>query len=223
MPIVAHCPNCNALVHGKELGTFERGYDPEIDEYPWNNYRLILLQCMMCEEPLLIQQDCTAEYIEDGEEITEWGAAQRLWPPVSEPLSIMEKFPPSIRFSISEARRCLSGNAYTASVAMTGRALEAVARYFHKGTKPEKLMLSAGIDELHKNKVIDDRLYEWGKELHLNRNLAAHDSGQKFEQADAEDLFNFAVSICEYVFVLSVRFETFKKRRQSTPTEETSK
>jgi hypothetical protein len=34
----------------------------------------------------------------------------------------------------------------------------------------------------------------------------------KFTRLDAEDIFDFARAICEYVFVLTVRFERFKER-----------
>lgn len=53
------------------------------------------------------------------------------------------------------------------------------------------------------------------KELKENRNLAAHASDQAFDRDDAEDLFDFAIAICEYVFVLTERFDAFKKRRQN--------
>ena len=52
-----------------------------------------------------------------------------------------------------------------------------------------------------------------GKELKDNRNLAAPASDQVFDRHDAEDLFNFAAAICEYVFVLSEKFAEFKKRQ----------
>ena len=95
---------------------------------------------------------------------------------------------------------------------MTGRALEATGRHFTKGDA-ERLMLGKGLEEMYAAQIIDRRLHEWGKELQKNRNLAAHASGETFERDDAEDLFNFATAICEYVFVLTEKFEEFKKRQ----------
>ena len=69
---------------------------------------------------------------------------------------------------------------------------------------------------MHENKIIDERLYEWSKELHLNRNLAAHASSEEFGKDDAEDLFNFASAICDYVFVLTEKFDRFKARRMNS-------
>lgn len=74
-------------------------------------------------------------------------------------------------------------------------------------------MLAQGLEELHKGQIIDTRLYEWGKELQKSRNLAAHATDQIFERNDAEDLLDFAIAICEYMFVLTQKFEEFKRRQ----------
>jgi hypothetical protein len=96
---------------------------------------------------------------------------------------------------------------------MSGRALEAIGRHFNPNeTKP--LMLAAGLQKLYEAKVIDSRLHEWGRALAQERNLAAHASGTHFKREDAEDIFKFSTSICEYVFVLSRQFEDFMKRRK---------
>jgi hypothetical protein len=97
---------------------------------------------------------------------------------------------------------------------MSGRALEAIARHFHNGPHPEKLYLFAGITELHDNKIIDERLFAWSKELHEHRNLASHASGTQFSREDAEDLFDFAIAICEYIFVVQRKYDAFVQRKK---------
>jgi hypothetical protein len=52
-----------------------------------------------------------------------------------------------------------------------------------------------------------------GDELRKHRNLAAHASGAKFILTDAKDLYDFSTAICDYVFVLTEKFESFKKRQ----------
>jgi hypothetical protein len=101
---------------------------------------------------------------------------------------------------------------------MSGRALEAVGRHFNPGeVKP--LMLGAGLERLHNAKIIDDRLYDWGRALAQERNLAAHASGTHFNREDAEDIFEFTTNICEYVFVLSEQFKEFMDRRKKAGTQ----
>jgi hypothetical protein len=71
--------------------------------------------------------------------------------------------------------------------------------------------LVSGSTSLDQN-VIDKMLHDWGQELRRHRNLAAHATGTWFTRRDAEDIFDFAQTICEYVFVLTRRFERFKER-----------
>jgi hypothetical protein len=83
----------------------------------------------------------------------------------------------------------------------------------HFGTKRQTLF--EGLKELHERGVIDKRLYEWGDELRKHRNLAAHATGANFNLIDAKDLYDFATAICEYVFVLTAKFEAFKNRQSA--------
>ena len=139
-----------------------------------------------------------------------WSDPERVWPRPN--INLSGRIPQKIADSLNQAQKCQAAEAYTASVAMTGRALEGIGRHFHTEGKAHALMLGKGRDELRKNKIIDQRLYEWGKELQQNRNLAAHASDEAFDRDDAEDLFNFVAAICDYVFVLSQKFEEFKSR-----------
>jgi hypothetical protein len=137
----------------------------------------------------------------------EWSTASRVWPePVSQ---LAMSIPETIRTCLLEARKCLHATAYTACVAMSGRAIEAMCRHF--GTTKQTLF--EGLKELHEKTVIDARLYEWGDELRKHRNLAAHATGAKFNLVDAKDLYDFSTAICDYVFVLTEKFQNFKKRQ----------
>ena len=81
----------------------------------------------------------------------------------------------------------------------TGDRFEGICRHFE--TKSENLF--KGLKELLDQNVIDKMLHDWGQELRTHRNLAAHATGTKFTRIDAEDIFDFAKTICEYVFVLT--------------------
>lgn len=168
--------------------------------------RVILVECSGCKEAIVLRQ--FRKPLEDA-----WMEPYRVWPDPER--SPFEPIPENVRSSMQEARRCLSCGAYTASVAMTGRALEAVARHFHVGSDPSHLMLGPGLNELHERKVIDDRLFQWGKELHEHRNLAAHASGTSFGRMDAQDLLDFTLAICDYVFVLHAKYEGFMNRKNA--------
>jgi hypothetical protein len=74
--------------------------------------------------------------------------------------------------------------------------------------------LVGGLKELLDRKIIDERLHRWSEELRLHRNVAAHAGGEKISHQDADDLYTFALAICEYVFVLSAKFESFLERKR---------
>ena len=76
---------------------------------------------------------------------------------------------------------------------MSVQAVEGICRHFD--TKSGKLF--QGLKELLDRNVIDRMLYDWGQELRTHRNLTAHPPGTKFTRWDAEDIFDFAKTICE--------------------------
>jgi len=146
------------------------------------------------------------------EEPDTWSARTRVWP---EPDSdIPASIPSLIRSSLVEANLCLRTGAFTASVVMTGRALEAMCRHFETKSK----IMAQGLKELLDREIIDKRLFQWSEALRLHRNLAAHPTGEHFTHDNAEDLFNFATAICDYVFVLNEKFALFMKRKEANKT-----
>jgi hypothetical protein len=201
------CTHCQARVNAEQIKIASyRDY-----EIAWESYQITLLRCPECKHLLIAEQSLRREGITDPYgnviEEDEWGAPSRAWPePVSE---LAFTIPETIRACLLEASKCLHATAYTACVAMSGRAVEAMCRHF--GTKDDTLF--EGLKELHQTGIIDKRLYEWGDELRKHRNLASHASGAKFNLTDAKDLYDFATAICDYVFVLTAKFESFKKRQ----------
>jgi hypothetical protein len=142
-------PNCEVVVHAPVEGTVqERAAD---DGGPW---LVSLAQCPKCGGALVGIQEASGGY-EDGAPF--WTEPDRVWP--SPPASLSWQIPSEIRDALQEAHQCLKCKAYTASVGMSGRALEAVGRHFNPNeTKPP--MLGAGLQKLYDAKVIDSHLYE---------------------------------------------------------------
>ncbi len=62
--------------------------------------------------------------------------------------------------------------------------------------------LHRGLIALRDNGIIDNRLYEWGNSLRQERNIGAHATGMNVTRDDAVDVLDFALAICEYVYVL---------------------
>lgn len=92
---------------------------------------------------------------------------------------------------------------------MCGRALEGICNHF----KTKDRYLSKGLRELLDRNIIDQRIFEWSEQLRRRRNLAAHATSEKISREDATDLLDFLNAICEYVFVLTPRFQAFMERQ----------
>jgi len=172
--VLIDCTHCQARVNGEVLKL--AAYRAEA--WP-DSYQILLLRCPVCHQVLVGQQSMLKPGETDvfGNDVDpeEWGPASRVWP---EPLSQFAAMciPEKIRTCLFEARKCLHATAYTACVAMSGRAIEAMCRHF--STKKDTLF--EGLKELHERGTIDARLYEWGDELRRHRNLAAHATDAKF-------------------------------------------
>ena len=197
--MIVACPTCKAVVDAKQHGEFKRLLQDEAGNRGGGAY--VVAECPKCGSALFAIQKITV----DGDE-EYYSEAKRLWP--SPPSDALPWMPLPVRDALDEAYKCLLGQAYIASVVMSVQAIEGICRHFE--TKSDKLF--NGLKELRDREIIDKKLYEWADELRKHRNWAAHPTGTKFTRLDAEDIFDFARAICEYVFVLTVRFERFKER-----------
>ena len=53
-----------------------------------------------------------------------------------------------------------------------------------------------------------------GSHFRHERNLGAHAfTGTKATREDARDILDFAIAICEYIFVLSAKYDAYQKRK----------
>jgi hypothetical protein len=64
------------------------------------------------------------------------------------------------------------------------------------------------------NGVIDQRLFDWGEELRRHRNIAAHPSDEEMSEEEAQNLFDFAVAMCQYVITLEQKYLEFMDRKK---------
>lgn len=199
--MIIECNFCKAHVDAKVIAQHE-SFD-ESDPAP---FLTSLLECPSCKNSLVAGQYLWRAG--DGDDSIE-NSPSRVWPQPKKYLSWA--IPEGIRVSIEEAQMCISGGAFIASAAMSGRALEGVCRHF----KTKSKYLGDGLEELKQKEVIDKRLLEWGRELQKHRNIAAHAGDEKISPQDAVDLVDFVIAICEYVFVLTEKFQKFMDRAKS--------
>jgi len=158
------------------------------------------LSCSRCGAPVVTERMAV---VTSGE--AAWSEPRRVWPEPEGQLSM--ELPAGVRQSLIEAMRCFRAEAYTACAVMCGKAIEAIG-YTHS---TRRRTLGPVLKELLERGVIDNRLYEWGTELQRHRNIAAHPSNRAIGREDARYLLDFAIAICDYVFILTRRFEEFQQ------------
>ena len=193
--MLIECNCCEAVVDGKLLAEHE-SYNERDDPSPFTAY---LLECPRCKGPLLA-----------GSYAHEDDPPSRYWPSPRKYFSWY--IPDIIRASLEEAEKCFQAGAYLSCAVMSGRSLEGICRQF----KTKSQYLGGGLQELKQRGVIDARLFEWSEALKVTRNAAAHATAEVVSKEDARDLLDLVTAICEYVFVLTVKFNEFQKRR-ATP------
>lgn len=195
--MIIECEHCHASVDAKVLATRDFGPNDIFDPS-----RYYFLECPVCESIILawceIQQTAEDDY--------DYVNPTRLYP--EPPAYLHSSIPQLVRHSLVEADKCVRAHAYSAVAVMCGRSIEAICKL-----KVNSTNFAQGLKKLKDSKIIDDRLYEWGEALRRERNIGAHPSDEKITKEDAIDIFDFAKAICEYIFVLTERYEDYKDRK----------
>lgn len=202
--LLVHCDVCEATVNAEVLAEHEATYFDDDVRVNLPDNCVSLVVCPSCHRALVAREVWEGE---DDSGISIWSKPIRVWPRPDRESS--SEFPDIVKISLEEAQRCHRAAAYTASAVMCGRALEGICIHF--ATKGRNL--NAGLKELLDRQLIDQRLFEWSEELRKHRNLAAHASGEKVSRENATDLLDFLNAICEYVFILTPKFQSFMKRK----------
>lgn len=200
--MIFECGYCESKVDGKIIGEhdFFNGEEPPT--------KVTFLECPVCHDSSLVNQEIWEGFSPEGEHITNWGESVRVWPKVD---IVDWRYPAEVKLSLEEARRCFKAQAYNACAVMCGRTLESICAEFDIKGK----MLVNGLNKLLEKDVIDKKIYQWSEALRIQRNIGAHALDKKINREDAEDILDFTNAICQYIFVLSIQFNNFKKRQAS--------
>ncbi len=192
--MLIECHSCEAIVDANELCT------NDAESQFITDIVVGLYQCPSCHASLI--------GIKSGEE-TYPPKVERVW---TEPKNkFHESIPSTVRQSLEDAKRCYDAKVYSATAVMCGKAIE-----FIVSDKTNKNNLFQGLKELKSKEIIDARLYEWSEALRKERNIGAHAIEVEIKRQDASDILDFAVAICEYVYVLTDKYNAYLERKGKT-------
>ncbi len=197
--MIIDCFYCESKVDAAVKGEVE--VQDENNQLP---FKTVLVECPMCHNALI----GISEFLQTGLERFEWDKLTRVFP--ERESSFDWGIPEIARNSLIEANICYKAKAFSACAVMCGRTIEGVCKHHF----PKNKTLAAGLKELKKAGIIDERLFHWGDELRKHRNIGAHATTEKISKEDAKDLLDFSTTICDYIFVLNEKFNRFKERNK---------
>jgi hypothetical protein len=205
MPII--CPHCQALAIASVKGEVivEYRYSPQTGEPLGLPTEKTFVQCSNCSEVLILAREDYGMGFEFDTPVIIFPAPRRL----------NAEVPESLRREWDEARICFEAKAYTATVVMMRRTLEAACK--DQGVSNRNL--SAALAELKTQSLIDETLAEWAHELRLLGNRGAHAMSGIITRDDAQDSLDFTETLLEQMYVLRKRFESFRIRRSKSKKE----
>lgn len=193
--MLLECERCEAIVDAKELSSYKVWLEKELP------LRYTFSQCPKCSSPFLaVQEELAPEY---------WDDPVRIYPPRDK--RVDPSLPPTVKKSYQESLDCFKAKAYTATVIMCRKTLEAICSEH----KVHQSSLAKGLKSMKDNGLIENRLFEWAEALRIAGNEAAHDVDVDIPRQDAKDILEFTEALLEYVFTFRDRFNEFLKRRAS--------
>lgn len=195
------CGHCELKMTGK-VEAVAQGREPDEGDI---GTCLFLVRCSNCNGAVLVEQ-----WMETGP----WDhegfltSPETLWP--KEQLTISPLVPDDLQRAYEEARTCFTARAYMAAAVMVRRTLEGVCA--ERGVRAKVLMKA--LQELRDTGMIDGRLFDWAQALRVLGNQGAHFSGEEVSREDAADALALCEALLDYIYVLSVRYEDFVRRRK---------
>lgn len=197
--ILTDCAYCESRVLGKVLA-----HNDEYEEYDDHGTQIVFTKCPACRKAMVGVRDAYQESIDTWD----FSRLRRLWPMPDR--IYHHSIPGPVRDSLEEAEKCFRATAYSACAVMCGRALEAICAQ-ETGAKT----LAKGLQALKDKGVIDQKIFGWGESLRQERNIGAHATGVKLSKDDAQDILDFAIAICDYVYVLMHKHARYTERKRS--------
>lgn len=207
------CPQCNVVVEVKAIadatGEFQsETLNPEdqVDAmYDAEHYSICV--CHRCNQAFLIQESLRgvpAEFETVTDSVVLYPAESKI---------STEHFPSSIKSAYVQALRSYKMSFFDSSVLMCRKCLEGLCKIL--GVTGRNLYQR--LEKLKIENHIDERFLEWGHQIRLIGNEAAHDIDTPVSKKDAQDILEFTEAILIYVFSLTQRYEALIERRKIHP------
>lgn len=189
------CVSCHQIAALDVLDAWESQDDDG------ERYRYTLARCPDCMTPYVLLQ----ELVQVGNSEWEWDAPEQMYP---KQRRLDWSIPSGIRAALVESSASLGDRRWFSAGLGARRAVEMLCADFGAAGRD----LKAKLEWLRDNGHIDAVTYEWSDAVRTVGNDAAHGTDGVSEE-DAEDAIEFAVSLCDLLYVVPKRLERHNRRR----------
>jgi|WetSurMetagenome_2_1015567.scaffolds.fasta_scaffold327502_1 hypothetical protein len=205
--MVIDCPFCDVRAKCEIIGEV---YDPSSGTF--EPIAVFLLKCPSCNNAILAQ----AHQDMDERNNYYWGRIERVWP-YSQNIELSKTIPELIRKDIEDALKCLKNGIFSASAVLCGRALERIIV-----ERTNEKTIAKGLRKLKDDGTIDQKLFEWAEALRYERNIGAHASMTQTTRDNAQDVLDFLIAICDYIYTMNDKYDKYMRRKKNISQEQTA-
>ena len=185
------CVHCHRAVGLVVLDAWEEHHE--------EHYRTTVAKCEECLTPYVLLQDLS----QIGATEWEWNTPVRQYPAQRQ---FAWSIPSGIRNALLEASANLDDRRWSSAAVQARRAVEML-----RGDKSAVgRNLQKRLEWLRDQGHISRDVYEWSDAVRDVGNEGAHEA--KVDRRDAEDAVEFAITVCELVYVMPARLERHQKR-----------
>lgn len=193
--LIYHCEQCEDKKSYKTITTFTNP-----DEGPECEYTFAF--CETCNYPsLFIREDDGTENGFDSDNY------YKIYP--SNERHFGSQLPTLIRTSYEDAVKCEIEKIPTACVVMVGRTLEAIC----KEHVPNSPSIFKGLEEMKRQGIISEEIFNWAQNLRVLRNAGAHATNVDITNQESTEALDFLQAIMEILYHLRPRFKRIIDRQ----------
>jgi hypothetical protein len=182
------CPSCHKSTHLTVRATYDK---------PNTVIRYDIAECNSCNFQVLVVRQRQS------------GNISRVYP-APLPRATDPRIPEAVKNDFDEALLCLSVGAVRGAAILARRAVQTIC----KDQGATKKDLKDKIDELFEKNIVTASLKDWGHEVRIVGNDAAHPNDVDVTLEDAEEIIDLLESLCEVLYVAPAKAAHRKSIRE---------
>ncbi len=140
----------------------------------------------------------------------------RAFPLEDDNRSLSSCAPESVSQPYYEAVHAESPGLWEASAVMLGKSLEVVCRHFY----PDSKSMFEGLNTLYAKGFLSKRMLDWGHDVRVLRNAAAHRRELAITESDVSVAFDFCRALIVILFEIDHNYAVYRQAKSKHETNE---